>query len=129
MGPPVCLVRLIRLQRNYFRLHDEQTVNGLKKIAWASDFRSKQQHIYIYRYTDIYVDIYINIYLYMYICRYISIYIYIHVCSRFNEYICTENRTYGKRKCVFLGRQTKSGNRLLLFRQTCPLMHMCIYHL
>jgi hypothetical protein len=32
-------------KRQNFRLHDEQTVNGLRKIAWASVFRLKLQHI------------------------------------------------------------------------------------
>jgi hypothetical protein len=30
-----------------FSLHNEQTVNGLRKIAWASVFGLKQQHINI----------------------------------------------------------------------------------
>jgi hypothetical protein len=29
-----------------FRFHDEQTVNGLMKIAWASIFQLKWQRIY-----------------------------------------------------------------------------------
>ncbi len=33
-----------RLQTDNFRLHDKQTVNGLRKIAWASVLRSKRQH-------------------------------------------------------------------------------------
>jgi hypothetical protein len=31
-----------------FPLHNEQMVNGLKKIAWASVFYLKRQHIYLY---------------------------------------------------------------------------------
>jgi hypothetical protein len=34
-------------QTTNFRLHNEQTVNGLRKIAWASVFFFKRQHIYI----------------------------------------------------------------------------------
>ncbi len=30
-------------QRKNFRFHDEQTENGLRKIAWASVFRSTLQ--------------------------------------------------------------------------------------
>jgi hypothetical protein len=33
-------------------LHDEQMVNRLGKIAWASVFHFKRQHIYRYRYSD-----------------------------------------------------------------------------
>jgi hypothetical protein len=29
-----------------FPLYDEQTINGLRKIAWASVYRLKRQHIY-----------------------------------------------------------------------------------
>ncbi len=36
-------VSLVRLQTDNFRLHDEQTVNGLRKIVWASVFRLKRQ--------------------------------------------------------------------------------------
>jgi hypothetical protein len=56
MDGQVRLVRLVRLQTDNFYLflskqttnfclHDEPTVNGLRKIAWASVFRLKQQHI------------------------------------------------------------------------------------
>ncbi len=33
------LIRLVCVQINNFRLHDEQTVNGLRKIAWVSVLR------------------------------------------------------------------------------------------
>jgi hypothetical protein len=45
------------------RLHNERTVNGLKKIAWASVFYLKLQHIHIHLY----------------------------ICCRFNIYIYAEN--------------------------------------
>jgi hypothetical protein len=41
-------VRLVRLQTDNFRLYDLQTVNGLKKNAWASVFRLKQQYCTLY---------------------------------------------------------------------------------
>ncbi len=67
-----------------FRLYDEQTANRKKrKIAWASVFRFKRQHIntvyiyiYIYMYINIYVYKYICILIYIYVCKYICIYIY-----------------------------------------------------
>jgi hypothetical protein len=42
-----------------FHLQNEQTENGLGKIAWASVFRLKRQHIYIHSFR------YISIYLYL----------------------------------------------------------------
>ncbi len=71
-----------------FHLLDEQTVNGLGKIAWASIFHLKRQHIY------------------MYIVPF-SFYIYIYIW----EMERTENSNFrlftanGNRKFVFLGRQ------------------------
>ncbi len=53
-------VRLVRLQADNFltnfHLHDEQTVNGLRKIAWASVFHFclKRQDIYMYVYLCTY---------------------------------------------------------------------------
>jgi hypothetical protein len=38
------------------------------------------------------------------------------------QYIRSKNGN-GKRKFVFFGRQTISGNRRLLFQQTCPSMY------
>ncbi len=51
---------LVRLQTTNFRLHDEQTINGIKKITWASVFPLNGS-IYIYIYIDIYI--YIPIYI------------------------------------------------------------------
>jgi hypothetical protein len=46
-----------------FRLHDEQMVNGLRKIVCASIFCLKWQHIYIYIDIEIYKYIIISIYI------------------------------------------------------------------
>jgi hypothetical protein len=47
-----------------FRLHDEQMINGLRKIAWASIFHfTFETAVYIYRYMYTYIDIYILIYI------------------------------------------------------------------
>jgi hypothetical protein len=73
-------------QTTNFRLYDEQAVNGLRKIAWASVF-----HCYK-RKTE---------------------------AAIFGLFAANGN---GKRKFVFLGRQTINGNRRLLFQQTCPSM-------
>ncbi len=43
----VRLVRLIRLKTDNFRLHDEQTVNGLRKIGWVYVIRLNAGSIYI----------------------------------------------------------------------------------
>jgi hypothetical protein len=40
-------------QTTNFNLHDEQTVNGLRKIAWASIFRLKRQHRYTHTQTPL----------------------------------------------------------------------------
>jgi hypothetical protein len=66
----VCLVRLktdnFRLffankhgQTTNFHLYDEQTVNGLRQITWASVFRLKQQHIHTYLYTCCHFNVFI----------------------------------------------------------------------
>jgi hypothetical protein len=47
-----------------FRLHDEQRVNGLRKIAQASVFRLKWQLIFVYIYVCIYLYIEMTAYLY-----------------------------------------------------------------
>jgi hypothetical protein len=70
--------------------HDEQTVNGLRKISWASVFCLKRQHIYIYIYTYLYMYILIQLYIYC-IC------IYVYVCI----HICTKRKR--QRNLVFLG--------------------------
>jgi hypothetical protein len=44
------------------RLHDEQTVNGLRKIAWASVFSLKCQHMLIFIYMSIYMLSFQNMY-------------------------------------------------------------------
>ncbi len=55
-----------------FRLHDEQTVNGLRKIAWGFVFRLKPQEIFVYIHTYIYIYMHICIYIYvLYICIYV----------------------------------------------------------
>jgi hypothetical protein len=78
----VCLVRLQMDNRLFLHqetdkgqtsfFHDEQTVNGLRNITWASVFRliffMKHQHIYITIYTFIYI--YTSIYIYIYIYKY-----------------------------------------------------------
>ncbi len=53
--------RLVRLQTDNFRLYNEQTVNGLRKNAWASVFRLKRQYIYIYIWLCIGISVYIYI--------------------------------------------------------------------
>jgi hypothetical protein len=57
-------VRLVHLQTDNFGVHDEQTVNGFRKIVWASIFCLiffvKRQHIYIYIYLNIFIHIYIH---------------------------------------------------------------------
>jgi hypothetical protein len=97
-------------------LCDEQTVNGLRKIKRASVFRLKRQNICIYKDIEYkYRSRYIYISMYTYIDFYISIYLYIH--CRFNIYI------YGKRKFVFIDRQTINGNRRLLLSKRA---HLCM---
>jgi hypothetical protein len=75
-----------------FRLHDEQTVNGLRKIAWASVFLLKRQHIYI--------DVYIEIYIYISICLslsisslYLYLYLYISIYMLPFQYISIYTKT------------------------------------
>jgi hypothetical protein len=84
--------------------------NGLRKIARASVFRLKRQHIKI--------DIYVYIYLYIHI--YIYIYIYIFTCML--PFQCI----YAKQKFVFLGPQTINGTRHLLCQPTCRSMQLVI---
>jgi hypothetical protein len=58
-------VRLVHLQTDNFGVHDEQTVNGLRKIVWASIFCliffcKKATYIYIYIYLNMFIHIYIH---------------------------------------------------------------------
>ncbi len=59
-----------------FRLHDEQTVNGLRKSFGLSfsTVRLKGQHIYTYIYAAVSIYIYT-----VYICM-MYVYIYINIC-------------------------------------------------
>jgi hypothetical protein len=77
-------VRLVRLQTNNFRLHDGQTVNGLKENRLGFRFLFEMAaHIflYIYRYRYIYIlFIYIYVYIYIYLIYFrfcVCIYLYI----------------------------------------------------
>ncbi len=71
-----------------------------------------------------------SIYLYISICIYLhkSISISIYAAVSIYIYIYTENGNLrlfapnGRRKFIFLGRQTINGNRHLLFQQTYPSM-------
>jgi hypothetical protein len=54
-------------------------------------------------------------YIYIFILI-VSFFVYIYI------YLFTENGTHGKRKFVFLARQTINGNQRLLFPQPCPSM-------
>jgi hypothetical protein len=67
-------------------LHDEQMVNGLGKITWASVFCFQFEAE-----ADIYIYIYIYIYVCMYVCTYIYVYVhvYVHICIRRWISICT----------------------------------------
>jgi hypothetical protein len=53
-----------------FHLHDEQTVNILRKITWASVFRflfETTAYIFIYMYIyDLYIYVYIYLYIFLY---------------------------------------------------------------
>ncbi len=91
-----------------FQLHDEQTVNGLAKIAWASVFCLKQQHIHIF--IDIYLDIDIDIYIYIY--GYIDIYIYICKYCHFNKYLNTRKTELTEKTSVCLLRMETENFRL-----------------
>jgi hypothetical protein len=53
-------VRLVHLQIDSSCLHDKQTVNGIREIAWASLFCLKRQRKYI----DIYAAVSMYIYIY-----------------------------------------------------------------
>jgi hypothetical protein len=55
----VCVVRLIRLRTDNFRLCNEQSVNGRRKNAWAPVFHLKRQYIYICVYVSVYVCVYV----------------------------------------------------------------------
>jgi hypothetical protein len=93
-------------QTTNFHLQDEQTVDGLRKILWASVFHFSfetwclqkttclllHEGTHMFHHSHIYIDI----------------------------YVCIHTYIYGKRKFVLLGRQTINGNRWLLFQQTCP---------
>ncbi len=65
-----------------FCLHDEQTVNELRKIAWASVFGFSFERQYVYGMcvgvwggvcvcVCIYIHIYVHIYIYIYMCTYV----------------------------------------------------------
>jgi hypothetical protein len=88
------------------RLHDERTVNGLRKIAWPSIFRLKWQHI----------NININLF-YTYVQTQT---LNTHKKRNYqksevaNLHLFAANRKE-KRKFVFLGRQLINGSRRLLF--------------
>ncbi len=49
----VCFFVNKRINYKLLFTHDEQMVYGLRKIAWASIFHLKRQHIYIYIYPYI----------------------------------------------------------------------------
>jgi hypothetical protein len=55
-------------QKTNFCLYDEQTVNGIRKIARASVFRFPFEKQHIYRYRNIYIDIYLSCRVNVYIC-------------------------------------------------------------
>ncbi len=61
------------LQTDNFRLHYQQTVNGLGKIAWASVFRFLF-NVYIF-YISIHICICISLYIYAFVSIYICMYI------------------------------------------------------
>jgi hypothetical protein len=55
-----------------FRLNDEQTVKGLRKIAWAAVFRLERQHIWQ---TEHYKYVFIE-------CSVFRKYTYINICTK-----------------------------------------------
>jgi hypothetical protein len=69
----------------HFCLHDEQTVNGLRKITWASIFHFLFETA-AYTFSSVFR---IDTYTYTYICCHVHIYIY-------SIYVCTENGTNRK---------------------------------
>jgi hypothetical protein len=90
-------------------VNDEQMVNRLRKIVWASFSRClSETAVYIYRYS------YIHIHIYTYIFTYIFIYASIYIYNR--KTVLMEN---GKQKFVFLCRQTINSNQRLQSQQMC----------
>jgi hypothetical protein len=72
-----------------FRLHDEQTVNGSRKIACAFVFH----FIYIYIFTHIYIYIYIYFYIYIYLNTvYAAVLKYIYIKLQL-PFVCCERKT------------------------------------
>jgi hypothetical protein len=122
-----------------FRFHDEQTVNELTKIAWASVSCLERQHIYVYTYTYFFNDPepysekmpvpqpWYNIRKteltekrnFRFFCK--------RKTETANLRLFAANGME-KRTFVFLGQRTINGNRRLLFQQTCPSMTIDMNH-
>ncbi len=124
---------------NNFRLKDEQMVNGLRRIAWASIFRlmSPCLHVSMSPFSMFFFSC-----LHVSSCLHVNVAMFQKYCKGKTEQ--TENSNFpffaanGKRKrqtsiCLlqtetengsqkffFLGRQKINSNRRLLFQQTCP---------
>ncbi len=103
-----------------FRLHDEQTVNGLRKIAWGS-FSLWNGSIYIYKYCRyIYINVYVALLIYIHIWKMTTFICLLHIRNR-NDTLpfifC-----WRKMEVCFPWMATINGNRRLLFQQTCPSM-------
>jgi hypothetical protein len=85
-------------------LHIEQTVNKLRKIAWASVFRLKRQHIYVRYCIYVYMYICTCVYVYMRICVYVFVYTYVYVYMNvYNVCICKHVYVYIIRKTELTG--------------------------
>jgi hypothetical protein len=112
-------------------MHDEQAVNGLRKIAWASVFRlmSPCPCLYVSMFPCLHLHVHdstfrnygtkngtnrnSNFHLFSAIRK-----------QRRQPSLCLLQRENKKMDICFLGRQAIIGNRRLLFRQTCLSMSL-----
>ncbi len=104
-----------------FYLYDEQTINELKKNAWASIsvFCLKRLYLYIHIYVYVYVHVYVYLYKYYIVSQKAKLVENNNFCL-----FAANGKRNRKWKFAFLGLQTINGNQHLLCQQTCPSLHI-----